>query len=1092
MLERQVFIIAAEYSGPSRKQVFVPASSGEPLPKLLELASQASGRALDWLPETARQSVRHLLVTSMPHVVEGTVDKFQLPEDALGLPAHLKRQLELDDCHERFEVGTSDAGATLFASAVRLLHGLPEESTALVVAGQVMPPGRDAINTVAQVIEREERALGLRMIPVGDALLDAFWQLLESDVADLSNLRFEGLPHGHVVDPGALAEHLLRHKIALGKEYPAAFRSLGECGVDKDAQMGRWMWKRHMALAANGACAMILTTDRKLVQECVKKHGSSRVVRVLGVGEGDQHPALCRRPYPLVFFKSIRQALAQLRRNTGTTPQTLRAAAFTIFHDAFLSIELAFLLALGFAPLEAVERAASYWTNPYGGLMTFNHAMAASGLVQIAKAFHVFTGHPFYLPHRLAETRHLDYTRSTAPIHCLTTSVGGPLTHVVATLLQSVWVDPATEDLDRLLHALDRERSKVGRLLGRVERRSPHFFEPKCTEVSDWFQQARDELHTYAEKQKRPHPTALLGVVEGRTMLDKRSLQRADGALAGLPARFAEREGELLPAALVTLESRGRKDNPGEVLRELCLLDIDEARAAAGSLVWVQREAAFLVATNTEDAPGLVPLWLVTPAHDGEGTPRALFPARKTFKVISRLRYKWSDSLEQPGEWDDDAKLWDDVYKFGRDVVMMIPQMPKKAPPPAAIALIRELVLRPDPDRWAVAGALEQLSDRDELCDEPATEIAGYCELNIVRSSQRPERQPHDFWILRESVERASGWLGASVIHISQVVDTFTVTARYPLQAHERDGGLGDAELLQQLLPQLVRFAKSVYLRCLERGVFVRGAVGVSARDYPLFQDGAYIGAAGGARTGVHRVLKEAAPFARLGGTADQSGAGHGVAIVLPGDFKPPRGLSIREHFTRVWQQAGGAFGSEPRDGQCSDGSYWQFSSRANDGPLLLELGEPFPESRQIDAFFCYHSEERIKERVNAIAGRLNECSLRAWLDNRDLRGGDKWLDRIEEVLSKAPVVVVFHDGRLGRWQNEELREIRTAYVEGKLLKVIPVRLPRFDGGFSGPMSSNVHLEWLRQFHQLKDTGDDKFIDALAEVIRSGLPDPRR
>ena len=78
----------------------------------------------------------------------------------------------------------------------------------------------------------------------------------------------------------------------------------------------------------------------------------------------------------------------------------------------------------------AVERIRDGWSNPYGGLLTFGHALGASGLVQVNKTQHIFSG----------DRRHLRPIPSgPGPIPgtlAFTTSVGGPLSHIVVSLFR--------------------------------------------------------------------------------------------------------------------------------------------------------------------------------------------------------------------------------------------------------------------------------------------------------------------------------------------------------------------------------------------------------------------------------------------------------------------------------------------------------------------------------------------------------------------------------------------------------------------------------------------------------------------------------
>ena len=568
---REIYIVAAEYSAPPEvarvERVFATTKGDEP-PALLPLMENAARRALAVLPAGARLSARvdHLLVTTMPVKGAGGAGDLRLSDDAMNLTGLLQRSLALPDrCVTRFELGSSDGGAALFASGVRLLQGVSEPTTALLVAGQVMPRGAAAIETVAQVIEVSERALGLRMIPVGDLLLDALWARLVERVGESSarasaggessaevasaGVASAGMPSGEssaampsagegVADPTELAGRLAANKLRLATEYPAAMRRGGKTEVVMGRPLARWLHDAQVAQACNGACAVVLTTDEAVVAALVRA-GHRRLVRVLGVGEGNDDPVLSRRTEPLLFLKAMRQSLVFLRRSVEAHVDFLRGSAFAVFHDAFPSIELGFLTAMGFDVVDAVERAGSYWANPYGGLTAFGHAMAASGMVQIAKAYHVLTRPAAYLPARVDRpSMHPDQTRSAMPIHCLTTSVGGPMTHVVASLLQSVPVPvdgmgelPAPFSLEREVRLPDEaRRPDPGEVAG------VWAFEGKVRwagEQGAWF---RGRCGVAAAEEG----VAGVGVVVGRTRLDLRSvaLPMAEGFLGAwvLPA----------------------------------------------------------------------------------------------------------------------------------------------------------------------------------------------------------------------------------------------------------------------------------------------------------------------------------------------------------------------------------------------------------------------------------------------------------------------------------------------------------------------------------------------------------------------------
>jgi hypothetical protein len=102
-----------------------------------------------------------------------------------------------------------------------------------------------------------------------------------------------------------------------------------------------------------------------------------------------------------------------------------------VVHDAFASIELAFLLAMGLPWEVARERMVEGWSNPVGGLLSFGHALGASGLVQVNKAHHLFCVDQRYLQ----EGRKRQGFREDGAL-AFTTSVGGPLSHVVGVVLR--------------------------------------------------------------------------------------------------------------------------------------------------------------------------------------------------------------------------------------------------------------------------------------------------------------------------------------------------------------------------------------------------------------------------------------------------------------------------------------------------------------------------------------------------------------------------------------------------------------------------------------------------------------------------------
>lgn len=69
------------------------------------------------------------------------------------------------------------------------------------------------------------------------------------------------------------------------------------------------------------------------------------------------------------------------------------------------------------------------WSNPFGGLLCFGHALGASGLVQVNKAHHRFCGDQRYIREVGGAG-----ARGSSPF-AFATSVGGPLSHIVVALL---------------------------------------------------------------------------------------------------------------------------------------------------------------------------------------------------------------------------------------------------------------------------------------------------------------------------------------------------------------------------------------------------------------------------------------------------------------------------------------------------------------------------------------------------------------------------------------------------------------------------------------------------------------------------------
>ncbi len=904
-------------------------------PDLLSLMEQAGERALRSGGPALRDHVTHMLVTTMPHTEDASF------EDAVNLPTRLKTRLQLPDrAQARFEIGSSDAGAAVFSSAVHLLRGLEHTGTALVVAGQTMWGGADAVRTVARVVDEGERQLGVNMLAVGDLLLDRFLTAWRRDHGGAGDIPAEVAR--------AMIDELVLRKLELGREYQAAQRP--RAGGDRpegSPWITPWLRVFHVAPASVGACAVVLTSNIGVVREWLRT-GAGRVVRVLGVGEGDTALRLTRRAEPLGFHKSIRQALQSVCEESGTNLDYLRSSAFAVLHDAFPSIEMAFLQTLGFSPFEASQRALTYWPNPYGGLTAFGHALGASGLVQVAKAFHIFLHQDRYFDKNADSTLHVDLSGSTEPLHCLTTSVGGPLTHVVATLLESVpkerigsflSVRPADPTI-RFRHRmgsleldLSQDRSVVAtadayrralcahvprdgdgpRGLGVLEARTRldvrHIALPIAASFLDhWSPGSLRFEHGLLEVpgELGDRQRALMGSppkVDG--VLDRAAYQAACSALVkefipSIARRVAETDGtpdseidarasdsrlhrtvrNTIWDALrvpVALVSRDRA-TAEDPPRALCLLAGPCAEAPVGSILELEGAGVPVATRIRGDLVGLAPPWTLALDEEGVADGPVLSARAHVESLVHRLNAAPLDH----------AAL-EDAHWVSIAVAEALQSRPATPPPLAARALFHELVWRSAPDRWRLEAALSRLVDPPVTAPtEPQGARMGYCEFDVVNArSLPPDRLVEVLEAIVRSVRRGEAWFGGARLTFNRLRDMVAVTIEdQRLQADDR-----------WMWPLLARFTRDVYQHCMDQGHPIRAACGI---DF-----GAPFELVEGRRSGTGRVqlathlALQRSEFRHRGSDPSRN---DGVAIVLPGD--DPR---VTEALAdRIWDEAGG------------------------------------------------------------------------------------------------------------------------------------------------------------------------------------------
>ena len=480
---------------------------------LPDLLASAAHRALTTLHELTGadwrrtcDSITDMLVTSMPGLDPNERVNIGLVPQALqvqlGLSARARAQ---------FVVGTSDSGAQAFAEAVRAARTAEHPATILVLAGQIIPGGYASQYQIRTVLGEDDQARGLDMLAVGDLIMDVMRRSFD-------------LPPGELE---SLLARVAARKAQVGANYPAGINA-GK-PFKRDTPRTPWFDATDIAVPCCGAAATIVTSDDALI-EAVASSKSARfsttpLTEVLGLGDGSTNPDLLHRKTPLLFAPAVYGALAGCADDAQVPVSTFTSCAFGVVHDAFPSIELSFLLALGLGWDRSTERMAEGWSNPVGGLLTFGHALGASGLVQINKAHHLFCVDRRYLLE--AESR--QGFREDGAL-AFTTSVGGPLSHIVCSLLRG-----------------GHQEQRPPR-----QRRDPNGQSPIS---AAWEAKAR-LLRVLLPSQLRAVPNAWL--VEGTTSVSIRSCLRALSAEDVAHLDFEGLEKLVVPQSLPELRNRLR------------------------------------------------------------------------------------------------------------------------------------------------------------------------------------------------------------------------------------------------------------------------------------------------------------------------------------------------------------------------------------------------------------------------------------------------------------------------------------------------------------------------------------------------------
>ena len=386
---------------------------------LPDLLASAAHRALttlqaltgsDW--RRTCDSITDMLVTAMPGLDPNERVNIGLVPQALqvqlGLSARARAQ---------FVVGTSDSGAQAFSEAVRAARTAERPATMLVLAGQIIPSGYVSQYQIRTVLGEDDQAKGLDMLAVGDLVMDVMRRSFGLAPRELE----------------AFLARVAARKAQVGANYPAGINA-GK-PFKRDTRRTPWFDASDIAVPCCGAAATIVTSDDALIEAIASsktaRFRTAPLTEVLGLGDGSTNPDLLHRKAPLLFAPAVYGALAGCADDAHVPVSTFTSSAFGVVHDAFPSIELSFLLALGLGWDRAAERMAEGWSNPVGGLLTFGHALGASGLVQINKAHHLFCVDRRYL----LEADSRQGFREDGAL-AFTTSVGGPLSHIVCSLLR--------------------------------------------------------------------------------------------------------------------------------------------------------------------------------------------------------------------------------------------------------------------------------------------------------------------------------------------------------------------------------------------------------------------------------------------------------------------------------------------------------------------------------------------------------------------------------------------------------------------------------------------------------------------------------
>ena len=774
---------------------------------LTDLFASAAHRAITSLWQLtggdyarARDSITDLYVTSMPGLDPNERMNIGLVPQALRASLALSPRVVA-----QYVVGTSDSGAWAFTQAVRAARTAEQPATILVVAGQIIPAGYASQYQIRTVLGEDDQRRGLDMLAVGDLLMDAFRRNLGLSREEISEF----------------LTRVAARKFQAGAQYPAGIQA----GKPFRRELARTPYFHASDIAAPccGAAATIITSDEELARTVssarLKRYRVAPVTEVLGVGEGSSNENFLHRQSPIVFGTAVREALAATADDARLPLSAFVSAGFGVAHDAFPSIELSFLLAMGLSWERSAERMREGWSNPFGGLLSFGHALGASGLVQVNKAHHLFSGDERYVQDGAGPKRQ-GFRESGAVAY--TTSVGGPLSHIVGSLLRG--------GFERLRPSSERALFRAGQ-----PERSPS--------VDEW-RARRHQLGIVS----RAHLSQLHGpgepwLVEGTTYVSIRSALRA---LSGeevsrlafdgleelvLPERLEEVRGQLRQIVLVVLGEAERVASMFDVFR-LLTDEVHELATGWREVGWLAPKAAAL---SDDKVSGKVKETLRVPfavlsgtSEDPHARRRVLFlPASGlTVSDFDEIDVVWGlrDGSVQPATPDPMLlPFWNSRAtrparerppdRPGSPTQLVDEILQQKEPESAAQLDLLRVWFAADPPRPALEQALRR-AGAAVAASPPAYRAVVYLGEIAGRGAMEEPGAAHE--LVGRAVRDARAFLEAYETSMAQFGDRLALGAfeAPPFRTRPDEGLVGAA-----------RFAREVARASMEHGVVVRAVV---------------------------------------------------------------------------------------------------------------------------------------------------------------------------------------------------------------------------------------------------------------------------